>query len=256
MFAEDNSFVGGLDIVNNTTGNNGQSGIQVEANDSAFINNVLIENNVSSNNGADGVEIATSEFAVISSTAPFGIRNNELTNNANGVTLTTAADSLIEIDIFQNEISGNIFDGISTSEITNTISDFRITRGSFTENVITDNGAHGINLDGSIDNLFVADNLINSNGLYGINITAGGDGEFLRNEIIGNGTNAGARGSSGGINIDDRGFKDLFFAENVVLENTGDGVRIVNDSFAGASGFTLAFDSNTCLLYTSDAADE
>ena len=90
LFAEDNSFVAGLDIVNNTTDNNGQSGIRVAVNDSAFVNNVLIENNVSNSNGSDGVEITASEFAFISAVAPFGIRNNELTNNTNGISLTTA----------------------------------------------------------------------------------------------------------------------------------------------------------------------
>ena len=107
------------------------------------------------------------------------------------------------------------------------------------------NGANGINLVANFNDLLVADNQINSNGLFGINIPGAGDGFFLRNEIIGNGTNAGARGSSGGINIDTVGFKTLFFSENNVFQNTGDGVRIVNNGFAGLFGFTLQFDSNT-----------
>lgn len=246
LFAEDNSFVGGLDIVNNTTGNNGQNGIRVAANDSSFINNVLIENNVSSNNGSDGVEIFASESAAIFATAPFGIRNNEITNNnANGVTLTTAADATINVDIFQNEITDNTLDGILTQDFPNTTSDLASISGSITDNEIVNNGANGINLSAVLNGLSVADNQINFNGLYGIDIGGPGRATFLRNEIIGNGTNAGARGSSGGINIDNRGFKDLFFAQNNVFQNTGDGVRIVNNGFAGLFGFTLQFDSNT-----------
>ena len=245
LFAEDNSFVGGLDIVNNTTGNNGQSGIRVAANDSAFISDVLIENNVSNSNGSDGVEITASEFALISAVAPFGIRNNELTNNTNGISLTTAADALIDVDIFQNEISDNSLDGIITQDFSNTPSDLASVTGDITENEIVNNGANGINLAANFIDLLVADNRINSNGLFGIDIPGSGDGFFLRNEIIGNGTNAGARGSSGGINIDTVGFKTLFFSENNVFQNTGDGVRIVNNGFGGPFTFDLVFDSNT-----------
>ncbi len=245
LFAEDNSFVAGLDIVNNTTDNNGQSGIRVAVNDSAFVNNVLIENNVSNSNGSDGVEITASEFAFISAVAPFGIRNNELTNNTNGISLTTAADALIDVDIFQNEISNNTLDGIVTTEIFNTISDFGVVSGDITENEIVNNGANGIDLGANLNDLLVADNRINSNGLFGIDIPGAGDGSFLRNEIIGNGTNAGARGTSGGINIDGPGFKSLFFSENNIFQNTGDGVRIVNSGYAGEFAFNLVFDSNT-----------
>ena len=133
---------------------------------------------------------------------PFGIRNNELTNNTNGVSLTTAADALIDVDIFQNEISNNTLDGIVTTENFNTISDSASVSGDITENEIVNNGANGINLGATLNALLVADNRINSNGLFGIDIPSAGSATFLQNEIIGNGTNAGARGTSGGINID------------------------------------------------------
>ena len=250
LFAEDETIVAGLDIIGNVSTNNGLNGLNVVANDSAVIVGLNIRDNIFDDNTIHGVGFAATEAAFINSSALngtgfglFGLIDNSISNNGgSGVRLDIASDATLDLDIINNTIDSNGLDGITTQELVNIIADDRSLNGIWQGNEITNNVGNGINSNAVNLDLQVLSNLINDNGLYGVSIPSAGTSTYVGNQITGNGVNAGARGSSGGVNIFCAGVKNGFLFDNNIFENTGDGLRIVQN---GALDFTVFADGNT-----------
>jgi len=179
--------------------------------------------------------------------------------NTSGILLRAEADARLLVDIEDNRIRYNSADGIELSTRENDPTDIRQVGGIWVKNVITDNGAHGIQIigrHGLYDNiteivpsappgdptpapevvvtpLFVGikgpdpvdgkdrGNLISSNGLDGMTINRGGAISFSNNIVKFNGT--------GGVDIDPSGLNPNHTSSikaNDLSENTGIGLDI------------------------------
>ncbi len=92
------------------------------------------------------------------------------------------------------------------------------------------------------------------NGLTGVAIRGAGSARYQNNTIPGersaycvaqNKVPGGDTASAaGGVDIEDRGFKDLTFVANRITFNLGDGVEISNRDNSGGFGYTLNFVDN------------
>ena len=180
-------------------------------------------------------------------------------SNTSGILLRAEADARLLVDIEDNRIRYNSADGIELSTRENDATDIRQVGGTWVKNVITDNGAHGIQIigrHGLYDNiteivpsappgdptpaavvvvtpLFVGiegsdpvdgkdrGNLIASNGLDGMTINRGGAISFSNNIVKFNGT--------GGVDIDPSGLNPNHTSSikgNDLSENSGIGLDI------------------------------
>lgn len=147
-------------------------------------------------------------------------------------------------------------DGVSFEENRFTINGGSVT-GFWAGNFIADNFAFGVRSDAPTSNLIfgAADsgNTIVRNGLTGVAIRGAGSARYQNNIIQANGQRLASSGkvpggdsasAPGGVDIEDRGFKDLTFVANNISFNLGDGVEISNRENFGGFGYTLNFVDN------------
>ena len=180
-------------------------------------------------------------------------------SNTSGILVRAEADARLLVDIEGNRIRYNSADGIELSTRENDATDIRQVGGTWIKNVITDNGAHGIEIigrHGLYDNiteivpsappgdptpvsevvvtpLFIGikgpdpvdgkdqGNLISSNGLDGMSVRRGGAISFSNNIVKFNGT--------GGVDIDPSGLNPNHTSSikaNDLSVNTGIGLDI------------------------------
>lgn len=276
---QDNTQISDLDITNNVVSNNNGTGIQVlRLDDSIFsdllnvntdpmtgpltravtINDNMIVGNGTSllpipapesvPNSGDGIDIVVRNGNITGN--DFEVSNNTITNNrANGIHTDTGADARLLVDVRNNMIDSNTFNGIQVTEEVNSPTDLRRTQGSWIKNTITNNGLNGVHLAGAtggdialaigLNGIDPADgrnrgNFINSNGSNGVLISGSGSSYIINNEISNNGGGAGnnAAISGHGIDIDALGVTNptVTIDNNVIVDNRGDGVEIGNGS--------------------------
>jgi len=141
------------------------------------------------------------------------------------------------VDMDLNLFDGNLLDGVTVIEQANSAADQRGLDGSWTRNEFTDNGRHGISIDGRTDGLTIGDlldsdlfNLIDGNTNDGINITASGGLTIARNIISQNGSNTtGAGDNDAGIDIHSATAWNGFIFMNDIINNNGDGIELESD---------------------------
>ncbi|MFV0443556.1 MAG: beta strand repeat-containing protein [Planctomycetaceae bacterium] len=209
---------------------------------------VNIQNNIIRSNLLDGIFLSSQQ----SNTFDFyTIQDNLITlNGANGVQglnggihLDAQADAQLRADIFRNMVTNNSQDGILVTDDSNFPSDQRAVGGSWFNNEITNNGGNGINLSGSVFDLFIGSefdqttgNLISRNGIDGIQNDSAGSWTAAQNLISLNGTH--------GVDIEGVGYKDIRLVHNHITQNgtaagePGDGIEF-NNSGAGGTVFQV-----------------
>ncbi|MCH7686515.1 MAG: right-handed parallel beta-helix repeat-containing protein, partial [Planctomycetes bacterium] len=247
---QEDTVLQNLDITDNAIGNNGLDGINFLRRDDAVVDAVNIANNTITLNGDDGIDISARNGS--NDVADFTILNNQITDNVNrGIALDVQADASLRADITDNTITGQGSHGIVTSEVANSVNDLRNVTGTWTNNIITDNGGNGILLDGSTSLLTIGQagvgngNLVSNNSLAGFLVTAPGSVVIENNIITFNGAGLSDIRVGAGIDIEGPGFKNTTLTNNVIRENFGDGLEFNNNSFAGGFSFTLTATGNT-----------
>ena len=265
------AVVNDLRIVDNFMGSNARDGVGISAsgslNDSLSL--TLAENQIQFN-GDDGVSFFIEGNGIIDGT----VTDNVIV--ANGQKDIFDSYSVIAgVREFRNELFpggipfGGVFDpvtgdyinvntgdGVSFEENRFVINPGGVT-GVWSGNFIADNFAFGVRSDAPTRNLVFgtpdAGNVIVRNGLTGVAIRGAGAASYTNNLIAENGLRLATFGlvpggdsvsAAGGVDIEDRGFKNLTFVSNRIVDNLGDGVEISNRDNFGGFGFTLNFVDN------------
>jgi hypothetical protein len=185
--------------------------------------------------------------------------NNILGNGLDGIHGLTLANGILNLDLMNNVISSNTFDGISIQQNRFTIDQGGVT-GTWDGNLIAENGNNGIEIAAPMLDLIVGTtdvgNLITRNGTNavavndpdpnraGVFLPGPGTVTFTNNTISQNGAGRGDVTFGAGIDIESVGFKDFLFVNNRVINNLGDGVEIAAGSNGAAQSFTLNFVDN------------
>ncbi len=213
-----NSLINDLTLDQNIASNNGGDGISFNKLGDANITNVSITNSDLNNNGDDGLDITVANG---NQTTTFNIADNNINNNTNrGIHMEVQADSKINANLTNNVISGNGSHGIQVTEQINDPTDQRDVTGVWIQNQILNNGGNGIALDGAYGH--TAALIIGQLGFDG-------GGNPLSNTIDGN-TGFGIESSRGGIAI---------ITNNTITNNVGGGVQIVNRQANSTTAVTL-----------------
>lgn len=236
---------GDNDNANIITGNSGD-GIHFERRDFGEVNNMDIFDNAIMTN-ANGLNLISQNENQVDT---YDINDNIISvNSANGIRMRVVADADLDADIDNNFIDSNTGDGIDTSESLLTATDSRSVRGTWTNNVITNNMAHGVHMNAATSSLFVGTlangNLIDMNGLDGIEINGAGTASLIDNVISNNGT--------GGVDFQGASFNSLSITSNLIRSNTGDGVELSN--LDRPFSITVSLTNNTIDLNTEDGLE-
>lgn len=254
--AQENTLIQNLYITDNDSSNNGLNGLFFGRTDSAVVNNVQILRNVFNANAANGIELLAANAP--NDISDFLIQRNQIVGNGlNGVELEVQADAQLHANMFLNNISQNAAHGILTTEIINAATDVRGISGTWSKNVISNNGLNGISSNAStrmllvgLDGIDPADgqsrgNLITQNGLAGVLIGSSGSAVYTNNVITLNGALLGNVHEGAGVDIQGPGFKDLTFANNAIRSNFGDGLEFQNNNNGFGFPFTVLATGNS-----------
>jgi len=135
------------------------------------INNASIVNNTISNNVYDGMHFEDNVNDSI-------IRDNRIINNDDGIAFCACASCIIyNTSIANNNVSANSEDGIYVV--------FRVNDSAFKDNIITNNGDSGIELDHWVYNTSIINNTVTNNS-DGIQITNGNNVSIINDTIVSN----------------------------------------------------------------------
>lgn len=253
-----NVTVGNTDGVannGNLVANNAGIGINFERRNQAIVNNILIQDNRVSLNTLDGVAIIAANTA--NDLNDYTMQSNVITNNGNATNLQTAgvrlrveADAHLSVSMFDNLISNNVNDGVLTVEQVNLPTDQRFVTGVWDRNTITNNGQNGIHLTAASSALVIGSSLNNGNTITGNLGTGPGSGQGIRISGAGTGSigfNNISNNNGGGIYVIDATFKGWTITSNSIVQNNGDGLRIVQTfpgGIAGGAGVFVDAESN------------
>ena len=244
LFAQlDNFTVGGAttDLGNNFSSNGG-NGLEFFRTANGQINNVTIQNSLFDSNQQNGLVIrAANQFR----TDTYTINNNDMSkNNQDGLLFDVRADANISANMNLNTIQNNGANGIHLIEQSNAFVDQRALTGIWTQNLITNNKANGIALDGGMNNLLIGDptdttlgNVIAQNTLNGIEVSGYGTLAIGSNMITENGTlaNLNTAAENAGVLINVNPYSTITIENNLISNNFGDGIqhqlRQGNDGF-------------------------
>lgn len=199
------------------------------------------------------------------------INNNIIAGNNDGIQFLFEADSRINANLANNDISNNIDleirnddlelvalsegDGIEITEYRTTENfDPGFISGTWQGNRITGNEGNGINSSGltgtfdpdtgeTLETLTVQNNVITDNGLAGVYIAGPGTATYANNIVSRNGSllhvkhlgfvDQNADHSFGaGFDIEGRGFKEIVLRGNIIEDNFGDAIEIDNGNLA------------------------
>lgn len=214
----------GTPLKGNIIANNGNDGINITRGNTATMGTVTpvaISNNQIVSNTGNGVTInALNSFDNIVN--GFIVQHNVITNNTqNGILLHLEADGQMDVDMHDNLISQNAFNGIQTTELVASTGDLRGIGGTWARNTITLNGNNGILLDTQMGT-FLENLLIGS-------LSTGADGNIIQN----NGTNPAFVGSGtgdfsgfGGQGVQIIGDGNVTVGFNLIDSNKGGGVYV------------------------------
>jgi hypothetical protein len=248
LLVRDFGTIGGLTINNNTFDNNGVNAVRIERQESGSIGLIGDRLEISGNtvtNETEGVFI----IAANTDSTDFYEMNDNILNNmgVTGVHFEVRADADIDVNMDNNQISQAGQDGILLTEQINSASDSRGLTGIWTNNVITNNGRHGINLSGATSGLVIGDlaalsfppplvdgNDISGNNNDGISITGPGTVTIIGNQIQNNGS-GGA--DDAGIDFHGASFNGVAIINNNISSNDGDGIQYEGDGVFGSIAF-------------------
>ncbi len=256
LLAIDFGVIGGMTINDNIIASNGTNGVRIERQESGAIGSAFDRLEISGNvisGASEGVFIIA---ANTNSTDFYEMNDNEIVGmTLSGVHFEVRADADIDVNMDNNLISNNGLDGILVTDQINAPADSRSVTGFWTNNEITNNGRHGINLAGSTDLLVIGDifapgfpppladgNLIAGNNNDGISITGPGSVIIAGNLITENGSNGA---DDAGIDFSGASFNDVTIVNNAIVNNRGDGIEYEGDgvfgSIANISGNNISF---------------
>jgi hypothetical protein len=226
-------LIGNIDGDNdngNIISNNGGDGINFVRQQNGVLSNVRIIDNTITLNGDDGIDLTASNA---NTTDFYNIFDNDIFSNTDdGIALRVEADADLDLDLMNNEIDLNGGDGIQITEQINNVTDSRSVLGTWTNNEITNSvTGHGILISGATGALVIGSaaggnpalgNLIENNALDGVEINSAGTVTLGDNIIRLNGT--------GGVDFNPTSANTLNLFDNVITQNTGDGLEIVNNA--------------------------
>lgn len=222
---------------------NGRSGIEFVRTANGRIGlfgPVNIQNNTIRSNPLDGISLSSRQSFV---TDFYVIQDNLITLNSEqgvqnvnaGIHLDARADAQLSVNIFRNQITNNVRDGILVTDSSNFPSDLRASGGNWFSNTITGNRGNGVNMVGAVSALLIGSmtnpaqgNVIANNGIDGINNVSAGSWAASNNLIQLNGVH--------GIDIGGVGVKVVRLVHNHITQNgteggePGDGIEINNNS--------------------------
>ena len=234
LFAQlDNFTVGGATAaLGNNFSSNGGNGLEFFRTANGQINNVTIQNSTFDSNTQNGLVIrAANQFR----TDTYTINNNDMSKNGqDGVLFDVRADANISANMNLNTIQNNGVNGIHLIEQFNAGVDQRALTGVWTQNLITNNKANGIALDGGMNNLLIGDptdtnlgNVISQNTLNGIEVSGYGTLAIGSNMITENGTlaNLNTAAENAGVLINVNPYSTITIENNLISNNFGDGVQ-------------------------------
>ncbi|QDT54719.1 hypothetical protein Pan44_27540 [Caulifigura coniformis] len=244
LLARDSGVIGGLTINDNTINGNGTNGIRIERQESGSIGQFGDRLEISGNTITDQTEGVFLIAANTDSTDYYEMNDNTITGMTGaGVHFEVRADADIDVNMDNNLISDNGTDGILTSEQINAPADSRSVSGNWTNNEITNNGRHGINLSASSGLLQIGTvgngNLISGNANDGISAQGAGTVVISSNMITQNGSNGA---DDAGIDIQSPTFSFIVVQNNDIVNNRGDGIEFTGG--IGPFGDTLIVDNN------------
>lgn len=247
LLVRDFGTIGGLTINNNTFDSNGANAVRIERQESGSVGLVGDRLEISGNlitNATEGVFLIASNT---DSTDFYEMNDNNITGMGNfGVRFQVNADADMDVNMDNNVITQAGLDGILVDENVNSASDSRSVTGIWTNNTITNNGRHGINLTGATSGLIIGDpvlppgfppplvdgNLIDGNNNDGISITGPGSVFIVGNQITNNGS-GGA--DDAGIDFHGASFNVVGIFNNAITDNNGDGIQYEADGVFGSA---------------------
>ena len=265
VWAQEDTVLEDLTISNNLIAHNLRSGIYFNRIDAATIDNVLVEGNtIDSNRGEDlngngtlnsgedvngngvldGAGVTFNVANEPNDVLDFHLKDNQITNNdLHGIYMRTESDASLQVDLTNNQIDGNAGDGILIDAHVLSM-DVQTTGGTWVSNSISNNGWHGIQVNGTAGTsipLTIGQvgtdattgqslgNVIELNGYDGIELNGFGIVDIANNTIFGNGVGATSDPDQGGgidVNrIDLAGLK-IRLTQNTIEDNLGDGVEL------------------------------
>ncbi|MCA9109751.1 MAG: right-handed parallel beta-helix repeat-containing protein, partial [Planctomycetaceae bacterium] len=264
---KEKSTLDGVDILNNSSNNNGIDGLNYKRFDQVTVNRFVASGNSFNGNGDDGVEI----IAQNDGTPSIGAMDLTLTGNTmnanenDGTVLGVNADAKLHVNVNSNTMSNNLDDGLDLVEVALSVTDDRAIFGTISDNNISNNTKFGIGAGAfmglsAATPLTFSDNtigaeldqfgqvVIDGNGSTGIFYTGGGDSVWTNNDIIRNGRLQVADPTVGhGIDIEDDFFgfyeKHITLDSNRIRENFQDGIEIKNDGTSSDPNFAFFQDT-------------
>jgi hypothetical protein len=258
LLVRDFGTIGGLTINDNTISNNGANAVRIERQESGVVGSGADRLNINGNTISNAQESIFIIAANTDSTDFYEINDNILNNmTISGIHFEVRADADIDVNMDNNQISNAGFDGVLVTDQINAPADSRSVTGVWTNNTITNNGRHGINLAGSTDGLIIGDagaltfppplgngNLITDNDNDGISITGPGSVTIIGNQIS---TNGSGGGDDAGIDFSGASFNDISIINNAITSNNGDGIEYEGDgvfgSVANITGNNISFNT-------------
>jgi len=238
-FAQINNMVvgGSTAPFGNTFTGNGGSGLEVIRTANGVLNNFTAQFNTLTGNTLDGISLTAANANI---TDTYTINDNTITGNTqNGIDISVQADAILQANMARNTITGNLNDGIRTTEMTGDPTDLRSVTGTWVNNTISGNTANGIELAGASSGLIIGGagvnrNIIQSNGVDGVDITGGGS-VTLNNNLI-------ASNTMHGVDMELVGSNNITIINNDITLNNGDGIEFTNVN-SGPS-YTLTIEDN------------
>lgn len=248
-----NSNIGDVALVNTSFNENAGDGVQILANLDSTLTNLTLQNFTSQVNRGDGVNILREGTAAVDNIQILGanVSNNVLdgidiaaslanlsdeyviantiidSNGGRGLSLEARIDADIMATITDTTITNNGNDGLSITQVTNSIIDTPTVNANISGGSISSNTGFGIDITAN-HVLTVDDVTINANRLGGINIAGTGllVDSITNSRITGNGNFETGIGDG----IIDLVGADTIINNNVISNNAGNGVALTNGS--------------------------
>jgi len=253
LLVRDSGVIGGLTINDNIINSSGTNAVRIERQESGTIGLVGDRLEISGNTITNQTEGVFLIAANTDSTDFYEMNDNSITGMTGaGVHFEVRADADIDVNMDNNLITQNGTDGILVTEQVNSATDNRSVTGVWTNNEITNNGRHGVNLTGSTSGLVIGDlaapgfpppladgNRISGNANDGISISGPGSVSIAGNLITQNGSNGA---DDAGIDIEGTTANQVLIRDNAIVNNRGDGIEFTGG--IGPFGNALSIDNN------------